>query len=161
MGSSYARIRVRINIKQPLKKHIRVYVTQVEEEIIILLSYERLPDFCYNCGCIGHSFRDCEIPIAERGKLSYGSWLKVLSRAGGVKLRPSSPPNKSHGNSESHQTSSPLRYKDDLVANSTHRDLVLNQEMGKTTLGEKKSIDRNRELSIELDSSNDSVHGNR
>lgn len=36
----YARIRVCIDIKQPLKKHIRVHVTQRAEEVIIMLSYE-------------------------------------------------------------------------------------------------------------------------
>lgn len=54
----YARIKVRIDITQPLKKHIRVQINQNYEEVIILLSYERLPDFCYKCGCIGHSFKE-------------------------------------------------------------------------------------------------------
>lgn len=98
--------------------------------------------------------------MAEKGKLSYGSWLKALSRAGGIKSRTSSP-NKSSGKSESYQTTSPPRDTDEQVANSNFRALVLHQEMGKKSREENNMIDRNREMSIELDSSNESDHISR
>lgn len=107
-------------------------------------------DFCYNCGCIGHSFWDCEITMAEKGKLSYDSWLKAPSRAGGIKSRPFSP-NKSSGKSESYQTTSSLRDKDEQVANSNFRALVPHQELDKKSREENNMIDRNREMSIELE----------
>lgn len=56
----YARIRVRIDISKPLKQFIRVSIHSEEDDICVILVYERLPDFCYRCGCIGHSFRVCE-----------------------------------------------------------------------------------------------------
>lgn len=98
--------------------------------------------------------------MAEKEKLSYVSWLKAPSRAGGIKSRPSSP-KKSSGKSESYQTTSPLRDKDEQVANSNFRPLVPHQELGKKSREENNMIDKNREMSIELDSSNESDHTSR
>lgn len=64
-----------------LKKCMRVLAPHKDEEIIVLLEYEQLPDFGYNFGCIGHSFRDCEIPIPEYCKLKYGIWMKASNLA--------------------------------------------------------------------------------
>lgn len=65
--------------------------------MIVLLLYERFPDFCYNCGFIGHSFRDCEVEPEEKGKLSYGSWLRAVYK--GQDTKPKQPsPTKSSGN---------------------------------------------------------------
>ncbi|XP_073016744.1 uncharacterized protein [Primulina eburnea] len=49
----FVRIRVRINISQPLMKFIRIKANGEEEDIIVLLVYERLPDLCYACGELG------------------------------------------------------------------------------------------------------------
>lgn len=87
----FARIRIRIDVNKPLRQYVRIAVNQREEDIIIILSYERLPDFCYNCGCIGHSFRDCEIVPVEQGKFTFGSWLKAPAKGGGIKPRTLSP----------------------------------------------------------------------
>ncbi|XP_073017758.1 uncharacterized protein [Primulina eburnea] len=90
----YARVKVRIDISKPLKQHIRLSLASDEDEVFVIFSYERLPDFCYNCGIIGHSFRNCDVDPQEKGKLNYISWLKAVQRGGGrVKSRQSSPPN--------------------------------------------------------------------
>lgn len=130
----YARIKVRLNINHPLKKHVRVHVNQEEEEIIILLSYERLPDFCHNCGCIGHSFRDCKTTPMEKGKLSYGNWLKAPNRGDGAKHRPHSP-TKSNGKSAMSPTTSSTRDIDELLANNNYHALILQQSKTHTEKG--------------------------
>ncbi|XP_073122061.1 uncharacterized protein At4g02000-like [Henckelia pumila] len=56
----FARIRVRINITQPLKKCIRICAMRDEDDTIVLLVYGILPDFCYACGRLDHVYRDCE-----------------------------------------------------------------------------------------------------
>lgn len=143
----YARIRVRLDIKQPLKKHIRVHVNQEEEEVIILLSCERLPDFCYSCGRIGHSFRDCETSSVEKGNLNYGSWLKAPNRGGGVKPHTSSP-KKSSGKSESTPTSSSSREADEPLVNNS-RALVLQQSTSKKALGDNNMKEGNKDMLIQ------------
>lgn len=45
----FARIQVQMNIK-PLRKCVRISAMKDEEDAIILLVYERLPDFCYHAG---------------------------------------------------------------------------------------------------------------
>lgn len=87
----YARIKVHINVNRPLKQHIRVYVNKDDDDVIVLLSYERLPYFCYNCGHIGYAFRDCEGALLEKGKLMLGSCLKAPAKESGSKVRPPSP----------------------------------------------------------------------
>ncbi|XP_073014526.1 uncharacterized protein [Primulina eburnea] len=74
----FARIRVRINLTKPLRKCLRINAMREEEEAIILLVYERLPDFCYACGRLGHSFRDCDDDSADK-------WGSRGNRSGGVK----------------------------------------------------------------------------
>lgn len=61
----YALLRIRLDLRKPLQKYIRISVRSEEEYVIVLLSYERLLDFCYNCGLIGHPFRVCETDPAE------------------------------------------------------------------------------------------------
>lgn len=84
MGN-YARIRVRINVTQPLKKFIRISVSNKEEDIIVLLTYERLPDFFYGCGRIGRSIRDCEKPSLDNAHSGFGSWMRAPNKGGGEK----------------------------------------------------------------------------
>ncbi|XP_027061100.1 uncharacterized protein [Coffea arabica] len=46
----------------------------------ISFKYERCPDFCYRCGIIGHSERNCKVPITVEKSLSdnqYGPWLRA------------------------------------------------------------------------------------
>ena len=43
--------------------------------------YERLPNFCYICGFLGHDEKHCQAsPTEQRARRQYGDWLK----AGGV-----------------------------------------------------------------------------
>lgn len=47
------------------------------------LKYERLGTFCFVCGIIGHSERECHVVYANPGKpieKAYGTWLRASSR---------------------------------------------------------------------------------
>ncbi|KAF4367068.1 hypothetical protein G4B88_016780 [Cannabis sativa] len=81
------KVRVRINITEPLKRGLRVAVDEQGNEVSLLFQYEYLPDFCYDCGIIGHKALDCPLkdfagdnPKFDSGR--FGSWL----------CAPSSPP---------------------------------------------------------------------
>ncbi|KAL5738493.1 hypothetical protein ACOSP7_031254 [Xanthoceras sorbifolium] len=50
--------------------------------ITALIKYERLPDFCYGCGYIGHSVRECHNSevrksIMEGVEPKFGVWLRA------------------------------------------------------------------------------------
>lgn len=53
----FARVRISINITQPLKKV--VFLQQEGEKIPMPVLYEKLPDFCFCCAHIGHQFKEC------------------------------------------------------------------------------------------------------
>ena len=56
----YLRIRVRIDVKKPLKAKMKIKLAGSEWGWIEF-KYERLPLFCFVCGKIGHSERFCEL----------------------------------------------------------------------------------------------------
>lgn len=61
------------------------------DAVWVPFSYERLPNFCYMCGFLGHSEKECSFTttggaVSERSELPYGAWL----RAGGYDSRVSS-----------------------------------------------------------------------
>lgn len=85
------RVRVRINIRLPLKRGVKIAFETNPQPVWIPVTYERLPDFCFECGCIGHGFKDCEkyasLPLESRqGRRPYGAWLRAqasFTRGGG------------------------------------------------------------------------------
>ncbi|KAF4363317.1 hypothetical protein G4B88_011714 [Cannabis sativa] len=95
------KVRVRINITEPLKRGLRVAVDEQGNEVSLLFQYEYLPDFCYDCGIIGHKALDCPLkdfagdnPRFDSGR--FGSWLCAPSspprdRFRGQRQRESSP----------------------------------------------------------------------
>ncbi|XP_073130025.1 uncharacterized protein [Henckelia pumila] len=85
----FVRMRVRINIRKPLKQFLCVGVED-GEEVIIILSYERLSEFCYRCGVLGHSFRTYGEPAEENTVMRYGVWMRAQTV--GSKGRSRSPP---------------------------------------------------------------------
>ncbi|KAK3219568.1 hypothetical protein Dsin_013538 [Dipteronia sinensis] len=79
----YIRVRVVINVDQPLRRILRVDVMRDGKESTMLLRYERLLEHCYMCGRIGHVVLDClermENDDPEDYNLMYGAWLKASS----------------------------------------------------------------------------------
>lgn len=55
----YARVRISIDITKPLQKMVFLELEE-DNEVELPVLYERLPDFCFCCGLIGHQFKECE-----------------------------------------------------------------------------------------------------
>ncbi|CAN0866812.1 hypothetical protein LINGRAHAP2_LOCUS9380 [Linum grandiflorum] len=80
------RVRVHMNVLEPLKIEKKVK-EQGGDWHICSFKYEKLPTFCYTCGCIGHVDRNCEIHFltSEAGIVKFwDSSLRATPRRGGV-----------------------------------------------------------------------------
>ncbi|KAK3206646.1 hypothetical protein Dsin_020692 [Dipteronia sinensis] len=77
------KVKVLLDISKPLKRWLRLKLDKSDNIVVVALKYERLPEFCYACGRIGHGIKDCPDGEARKGALDgtptrYGSWLKAL-----------------------------------------------------------------------------------
>ncbi|KAL0411038.1 UNVERIFIED_CONTAM: hypothetical protein Slati_3693500 [Sesamum latifolium] len=77
----FLRIRIGLNVNQPLKRALKVCLTS-GEELLARLTYEHLPNFCYLCGMLGHIDKYCEGHFEESFRDSgtetpYGPWLRA------------------------------------------------------------------------------------
>lgn len=57
--ANFLRVRIWVDITKPLKKGFFLRRAK-EDDIWISFKYERLSDFCYGCGIVGHSVNDCK-----------------------------------------------------------------------------------------------------
>ncbi|KAL5756956.1 hypothetical protein ACOSQ2_021702 [Xanthoceras sorbifolium] len=55
----FIRVRVMLDVSKPLLRGFRVKVGHPEEICSVVLCYEKLPNFCYFCGKLGHHVREC------------------------------------------------------------------------------------------------------
>lgn len=73
--------KVKLNLNNPLKKGVNMG-SKVDGIHWVDFRYERLPNFCYYCGIIGHNKEACNkrTSDAERGKnesKNLGPWLRT------------------------------------------------------------------------------------
>ncbi|KAL5778004.1 hypothetical protein ACOSP7_010930 [Xanthoceras sorbifolium] len=71
----FLRVRVLINVQQPLKRGLRFAFGAEGEVCSALLCYERLPNFCFYCGCMGHLLRECHVNklgVLKAANLKFG-----------------------------------------------------------------------------------------
>ncbi|KAL5795043.1 hypothetical protein ACOSP7_003637 [Xanthoceras sorbifolium] len=76
----FLRVRVLINVQQPLKRGLRFAFGVGGEVCSSLLCYERLSNFCFYCGCMGHLLRECHVNklgVLEAADLKFGVWLRA------------------------------------------------------------------------------------
>ncbi|KAI9180468.1 hypothetical protein LWI28_027706 [Acer negundo] len=75
----FLRVRVAILVDKPLRRFLRVDVLGDGEETVMPIQYERLPNFCFRCGLLGHMLRECpenDKPLIDR-ELTYGTWMRA------------------------------------------------------------------------------------
>lgn len=58
MGSSI-RLRVRLDISKPLRIGFMVNTEESSESCWVTIRYERIPEFCFLYGKIGHVVKEC------------------------------------------------------------------------------------------------------
>ncbi|KAH6757436.1 hypothetical protein C2S52_023433 [Perilla frutescens var. hirtella] len=73
----FARVRICRPLSKPLQRCVRVEDVSTGESRIILLLYERLPDFYFACGQVGHVLRHCADDTTDKNNLVFGNWLRA------------------------------------------------------------------------------------
>lgn len=78
----FTRIRVKLDVEKPLKRRLKIK-PEGDSWSWINFKYERLGTFCFICGILGHSERDCNVLYANPDKVVekvYGVWLRAPSK---------------------------------------------------------------------------------
>ncbi|GKU92848.1 hypothetical protein SLEP1_g6520 [Rubroshorea leprosula] len=75
------RVRIDLDVDNPLRRFKTSQITATESRKL-MIKYERLLEFCFVCGCLGHVENDCEIAHCIKdagGKIikCFGPWLKA------------------------------------------------------------------------------------
>jgi 14-3-3 protein epsilon len=81
----YMRIRVRIDVRQPLKKNTKVK-NKEGEWCLVNFKYERLGVFCFVCGIMGHTENKCEVRFAmenDDGRREWSGEIRAETRGQG------------------------------------------------------------------------------
>lgn len=82
--ASSVRMKILLDLNNPLKRGVKIRIGTAEP-CWIPVTYERLPSFCYWCGRLGHTYKDCDHyherantdnEITENN-MPYGEWLKA------------------------------------------------------------------------------------
>ena len=76
-SGEFLRIKVRIDINKPLMRGLMVQVGEEGRNKWCPFEYEFLPEFCYNCGIIGHEENCCPVPGRKGEGKQFGSWLRA------------------------------------------------------------------------------------
>ncbi|KAK3040000.1 hypothetical protein RJ639_027190 [Escallonia herrerae] len=79
----FLRLRVKIDIEKPLPKGFAMR-KEGKEDAWIQFRYERLPDFCFRCGCLGHVRKWCNRDIDPTAEWNlagvtrpYSPWIRA------------------------------------------------------------------------------------
>ncbi|XP_021747549.1 uncharacterized protein LOC110713404 [Chenopodium quinoa] len=82
----FRRVKLMINITKPLRRFQRI-LDKGRKTVCVEFAFERLPFFCFACGVIGHSEKDCDMVSedSKKAKLGRGRWLRASPRKGRLK----------------------------------------------------------------------------
>ena len=69
-----------MDVTKKLVQRKKVAIEEDEKRWVIF-KYERLPNFCYNCGLLSHNLRDCPASLhltkpVDPKEYQYGPWLR-------------------------------------------------------------------------------------
>lgn len=79
----FRRVRVWLDVTKPLKSY-RMISRKGNNTVKIILKYERLPHFCFLCGIMSHTEKDCTNVTEEDKEVGYtwGMDIRASPRRG-------------------------------------------------------------------------------
>ncbi|KAL5783297.1 hypothetical protein ACOSP7_008326 [Xanthoceras sorbifolium] len=80
----FLRVRVVIDVSKPLSRYLRMCLSEGDPDTVLLLRYERLTEYCFQCGVVGHVVRECQLAHDSSGSSSvpefkFGTWMRAES----------------------------------------------------------------------------------
>lgn len=81
VGGDFLWVRVEVDVTKPLCRGRKIAINNTDV-VWAAFKYEKLPNFCYRCGRVSHSNKECEIWLANKETLNpdqqeYGAWLRA------------------------------------------------------------------------------------
>ncbi|KAB2616581.1 hypothetical protein D8674_023169 [Pyrus ussuriensis x Pyrus communis] len=76
LARGFLRVRILVDTEKPLFKGCWIR-RDTNRDTWVEFRYERLQDFCYRCGRIGHNNTECTVEVTREGAVAYGEWLKA------------------------------------------------------------------------------------
>lgn len=164
------RIRVRIDISNPLPRGFMLKAEGIEGDCWVTIRYERLPEFCFHCGCIGHMAKECSDMLGKNDQtgsdMEFGGWLRFQGpRSMRRQGSPSKNAYKEEGNDGKQKGGTDNHNGEDMDEEvgldqmETIDPLLSNRgdvqiEIGKDKKGKGKLVDLNEASATEMDNEN-------
>jgi hypothetical protein len=112
------RIRVAVKVDQPLVRGIPLKDSDDDSESKWFdVRYEKIPHFCFECGCLIHGEDGCRAAkdaSSSGGGKQWGEWLRASPKKS-IKPQPSARPSRSSNSFGSRATSSDSQFKGGVV----------------------------------------------
>lgn len=78
---TFMRLRVKYDVSKSLRRSAKLTLDHKLPPVRVLLRYEKLPDYCYICGLLGHQLKSCHMKNYDLEyndfKYPYVLWLRA------------------------------------------------------------------------------------